>query len=144
MPSANSKDKAQKQNEIRRANKAKRKHSSKHQKTKEIESAKLSRFVKGMFSPQTKTLLASMMMEEGRVITGRSFVKLMFDNKLSVTVLDEENPLIHGKTFHVTKDGFKDEDGDPPGYQFYAVTVETGNGYGVQFRWDKKGRMLIS
>lgn len=137
-------DKAARQNELRREQKRKQRVGrGKRKQSHEIEEAKLSRHVQGEWSAETKTLLTGIMMEENRIVTSRSLVKLMFDKKLSVVVKDEENPLINNKVFHVTKEGFVDDEGHPPGYKIYSITVPVGNGYGFQMRWDKTGRMFV-
>lgn len=137
-------DKAAQQNAIRREQKRKQRVGrGKRPQSREIEVAKLSRHVRGDWSAETKTLLTGMMMEENRLVTGRSLAKLMFDGKLSVVVKDSENPMINEKVFRVTKEGFIGEDGNPPGYKIYSITVPVGNGYGFQMRWDKSGRMFV-
>ena len=83
-------------------------------------------------------------MEEKRTITSRTLVRLMNEDKLSVVVHDEDNILINGKTLFVTREGFKDVDGNPPGYQIYGITIEIAQGFGYQFKWDKSGRMFVN
>lgn len=135
---------AEKQNEIRREQKRKQRlGKGRRQHIEQKESAKLTRFVRGDWSEETKTLLSSLIMEENQVITGRTLVKIMYESKLSIIVDDPENPLINGKKFNVTKEGFKDDKGNGPEYDFYSVTVPTGNGFGFQFKWDKTQRMFV-
>lgn len=140
-------DTAKKQNDLRREQKRKQRMGrgkNRHQRNEQVEEARLSRHLKGDWSPETKTLLMSRLADkEGFVITSRTLHKLMLDGKLSVVVKDEDNVLINGKTFFVTKEGFKDEDGDSPQYAFYSVTVEVGGGFGYQMRWDRSGRMFV-
>lgn len=136
---------AEKQNAIRREQKRKQRTGrKKNRNTERGEEVKLSRHVQGDWSASTKTQLSSLMMEKGYIITSRNLVRLMLDGKLSVIVTDEDNPLINGKEFFVTKEGFKDAEENPPGYMFYSVTVPVGNGYGYQMRWDRSERMFVN
>lgn len=142
---AGEKNTAEKQNEIRREMKRKQKVGRRRRRPTETNNTvRLSRWVKGEFSPETKTLLSSMIMEEKKIVTGRILIRLMHEGKLSVIVHDEDNVLINGKTFFVTTSGFKDLDGDVPGYEFYGVTVEIAQGFGYQFKWDKSKRMFVN
>lgn len=142
---AGEKNTAEKQNEIRREMKRKQKVGRRRRRpTEASDKVRLSRWVKGEFSPETKTILSSIIMEEKKVVTSRTLVWLMNEKRLSVVVHDEDNILINDKTFFVTREGFKDVDGDPPGYQFYGVTVEIAQGFGYQFKWDKSGRMFVN
>lgn len=108
------------------------------------EPAKLSRHLNADWAPETKTIIASIQMEENRLVTNRFIAKLMFDNKLYVVLQSEENPLLNEKVVQITKEGFFEVDGPELGFKIFTITIPTGNGYGIQFKWDRSGKVFVN